>query len=163
MDNITYRPFLKWAGGKFRLVSRIRGVLPKGNRLIEPFAGSAALWLNTSYSHALIADVNPDLIQLYHTVQSHSFAFIAAARALFTPENNTAARYYALREEFNACTDPWRRSVLFLYLNRHGYNGLCRYNASGGFNVPFGRYHRPYFPEKELTFFAEKSQKEHVS
>lgn len=46
-----------------------------------------------------------------------------------------------------------------MYLNRHGYNGLCRYNRKGGFNVPFGRYKKPYFPETELWFFAEKAQK----
>lgn len=54
--------------------------------------------------------------------------------------------------------DPLRRAVLFLYLNRHGYNGLCRYNLRGEFNVPFGRYKKPYFPEAELYHFAEKAQ-----
>jgi len=49
--------------------------------------------------------------------------------------------------------------VLFLYLNRHGYNGLCRYNLRGEFNVPFGRYRKPYFPEAELLWFAERAQK----
>ena len=44
-------------------------------------------------------------------------------------------------------------------MNRHGYNGLCRYNKSGGYNVPFGKYKKPYFPESELLFFAEKAQK----
>jgi DNA adenine methylase len=48
---------------------------------------------------------------------------------------------------------------MFLYLNRHCYNGLCRYNLSGGYNVPFGRYVKPYFPEHELEFFVEKAQK----
>ena len=48
--------------------------------------------------------------------------------------------------------------MLFLYLNRHGYNGLCRYNLRGEFNVPFGRYKKPYFPEAELYHFAEKAQ-----
>jgi site-specific DNA-adenine methylase len=48
--------------------------------------------------------------------------------------------------------------VLFLYLNRFGYNGLCRYNLRGEFNVPFGRYKKPYFPEAELYHFAEKAQ-----
>ena len=50
------------------------------------------------------------------------------------------------------------RSALFLYFNRHGYNGLCRYNRSGGFNVPFGRYKRPYFPAKEMEFFYNKAK-----
>lgn len=51
------------------------------------------------------------------------------------------------------------KAVLFLYLNRHGFNGLCRYNASGGFNVPFGRYSKPFFPEAELRAFIAKSER----
>lgn len=56
--------------------------------------------------------------------------------------------------------EPVERSALFLYLNRHGYNGLCRYNVGqGAFNVPFGRYLRPYFPEEELYVFYAKSKR----
>lgn len=66
--------------------------------------------------------------------------------------------FYLLREEFNTSTEPYRRALLFLYLNRHCYNGLCRYNLRGEFNVPFGRYKKPYFPEEELYWFAEKSR-----
>jgi len=67
--------------------------------------------------------------------------------------------YYDLREEFNATQDEYYRAILFLYLNRHGYNGLCRYSLQGRFNVPFGRYKKPYFPEDEMFVFSEKSQK----
>lgn len=49
--------------------------------------------------------------------------------------------------------------VYFLYLNRHGYRGLCRYNKSGHFNIPYGNYKNPYFPEKEIRAFAEKAQR----
>lgn len=152
------KPFLKWAGGKMRLVRRIQEQLPEGTRLIEPFAGSAAVWLNTNYPAALIADINPDLIACYRALQQQGPDFIAACRAYFVPANNAAARYYALRDRFNATRDPWERAVLFVYLNRHGYNGLCRYNAQGGFNVPFGRYARPYFPEAEMLAFWRKAQ-----
>lgn len=79
--------------------------------------------------------------------------FIHYCRTLFTPENNTPDRYYALREEFNLAEDTRIKSALFLYLNRHCYNGLCRYNSRGEFNTPFGRYARPYFPEKEMLRF----------
>ena len=67
--------------------------------------------------------------------------------------------YYSIRDEFNNIQDPYRRAVLFLYLNRHGYNGLCRYNKSGGYNVPFGRYVKPYFPELEIQYLAQKLKK----
>ncbi|PHP45057.1 DNA adenine methylase, partial [Salmonella enterica] len=66
--------------------------------------------------------------------------------------------YYQLRAEFNTCQALFRRAVLFLYLNRYGYNGPCSYNIRGEFNVPFGLYKRPYFPEAELYRFSEKAQ-----
>ena len=148
------RPFLKWPGGKYRIAARIQAYLPAGRRLVEPFVGSAAVFLNTDYAAACLSDVNPDLINLYRAVQTEGETFVASARGLFTAEHNRADRYYAHRARFNRATDPWERALLFLYLNRHGYNGLVRYNRAGQFNVPFGRYLRPYFPEAEILAFA---------
>lgn len=152
------KPFLKWAGGKYRLVEQIKRRLPSGRRLIEPFVGSGAVFLNTDYSDYLLCDINADLIQVYEMLKQHGEKFIAYCKGLFTPENNTPQRYYALRAEFNETRDPWRKAALFVYLNRHGYNGLCRYNANGQFNVPFGRYKRPYFPDEEMRYFIHKAQ-----
>ena len=153
------RAFLKWAGGKFTLADAIRRVLPPGEKLIEPFVGAGSVFLNTDYDKYLLNDINPDLINLYRTLKRRPRSYINDARDLFAVETNSADAFYALRAQFNASSDIYERSLLFLYLNRHGYNGLCRYNASGGFNVPFGRYKKPYFPEAELEFFAEKSSK----
>jgi DNA adenine methylase len=153
------RPFLKWAGGKYRLVERIKKELPPGKRLIEPFAGSCALALNTDFRQYRLNDINPDLIGLYRILQQEGPSFIDFCEELYRPANNDRDRYYKLRDEFNRSREPRRRTALFLYLNRHGYNGLCRYNAKGGFNVPFGRYKRPYFPWAEMLFFHEKFQK----
>ncbi|SIS49399.1 Dam family site-specific DNA-(adenine-N6)-methyltransferase [Alicyclobacillus vulcanalis] len=153
------KPFLKWAGGKYRLLPYIQGSLPQGKRLIEPFVGSGAVFLNTNYDAYVLSDINADVIALYRTLTLHGEAFIAECRRLFIPENNTAEAYYALRDEFNATCEPVRRAALFVYLNRHGYNGLCRYNADGRFNVPFGRYKRPYFPEREMRYFYEKARR----
>lgn len=152
------RPFLKWAGNKYRLVDRIAAALPEGARLVEPFVGSGALFLNTDYKRYLLCDANADLITLYQLLKEQGERFIEQCRPLFSEANNSAERYYSLRDEFNACRDPLRRSVLFIYLNRHGYNGLCRYNAKGGFNVPFGRYKRPYFPAEEMRAFHHKAK-----
>ena len=152
------RAFLKWAGGKYPLLNDIEKHLPQGECLIEPFVGAGSVFLNTRYSRYILADINSDLIDLYNIVKTRTDEYIAAARALFTPENNDADVYYRLRSEFNQCREPLRRAALFLYLNRYGYNGLCRYNLKGEFNVPFGRYKKPYFPEAELKHFALRAQ-----
>jgi DNA adenine methylase len=122
--------------------------------LIEPFLGSGVVSLNSDYQRFVWNDINKDLIAFLREVKSGGDAFIAEARKLFTPAHNEAVVYYDLREEFNGPTTRRRRATLFLYLNRHGFNGLCRYNSSGGFNVPFGKFKRPYFPEAELRHAA---------
>lgn len=153
------RAFLKWAGGKYPLLDDIKKHLPEGDCLIEPFAGAGSVFLNTDYPHYLLADINSDLIDLYTIVQQRADEYVEETRLMFHPRNNEETAYYAFRAEFNQSTDKFRRAVLFLYLNRHCYNGLCRYNLRGEFNVPFGRYRKPYFPEEELYFFAEHAQK----
>ncbi|AWS94861.1 MULTISPECIES: adenine-specific DNA-methyltransferase [Citrobacter] len=152
------RAFLKWAGGKYPLLDDIKRHLPQGECLIEPFVGAGSVFLNTDFSRYILADINSDLISLYNIVKTRTDEYVQASRELFMPETNQAEVYYQFREEFNTCQDPFRRAVLFLYLNRFGYNGLCRYNLRGEFNVPFGRYKKPYFPEAELYHFAEKAQ-----
>ncbi|MGS0681741.1 Dam family site-specific DNA-(adenine-N6)-methyltransferase [Shewanella sp. 125m-7] len=152
------RAFLKWAGGKFKLIEALSKHLPEGDRLVEPFVGAGSVFLNTNYSHYLLCDINHDLINLYKIVQKEPERYIEAAKALFVPEMNEKEAYYTIRTAFNATNDPFKRSVYFLYMNRHGFNGLCRYNRKGGFNVPFGSYKKPYFPEKEIWAFSEKAQ-----
>ena len=132
------KPFLKWAGNKYQIVERIKEVLPAGKRLIEPFVGSGALFLNTDYPAYLLADANPDLISVYRHLQSDGRDFIEACRLYFTPENNSPERFYEFRQRFNTTSDATEKATLFVYLNKHCYNGLCRYNSKGGFNVPFG-------------------------
>lgn len=151
------KPFLKWAGGKFRLLPRILPVLPQGKRLVEPFSGSGAVFLNADYPAFLICDINPDLIGLFQTLQREGAAFLHYCQSFFTTANNTPEAFLALRESFNTTGEEERRAALFLYLNRHAYNGLVRYNRSGRYNVPFGKYKAPYFPEQELRFFLEKN------
>lgn len=153
------RAFLKWAGGKYSLIETICHHLPAGDCLIEPFVGAGSVFLNTNYKRYILADINSDLINLFNIVKEHPNDFIRDARELFVVDANTSEVYYLLRNEFNICTVAYRRAVLFLYLNRHCYNGLCRYNLSGDFNVPFGSYRKPYFPEGELYLFADKARR----
>jgi len=152
------RAFLKWAGGKYSLTEQINQRLPEGKRLIEPFVGAGSVFLNSNFDEYLLNDINPDLIEMYKIIKRKPKQFIIDAKYYFQDKFNDEVTYYELRKTFNLSEDPYQRSLLFLYMNRHGYNGLCRYNKSGGFNVPFGRYKKPYFPEKELLFFSEKSK-----
>lgn len=152
------RPFLKWLGNKYRYINRIKPLLPKGQRLVEPFAGSCALFLNSDYPAFLLADKSPHLFEVYQCLQRDGDAFIAKCRRYFTPRYNHEETFYELRQRFNRTRSMELRAALFLYLNRHGYNGLCRYNLSGEFNVPFGRYDKPYFPENEMHHFHQKSR-----
>ncbi len=137
--------------------------LPEGIELVEPFVGVGSVFLNTDYQRYVLNDINADLIQLYQIVQHKADAFVTDARSLFCNSANQRSSYLSFRQQFNESVDPYQRALLFLYLNRHGYNGLCRYNLSGKFNVPFGSYKKPYFPEAELFFFAEKAQKARFS
>lgn len=122
--------------------------------MIEPFTGSAAVFLNTDYEEYLLADSNPDLINLYQQLVDDGNDFIQYCRSLFIPANNREKKYYELREEFNDTKNSHRKSALFLYLNKHCYNGLCRYNKKGKFNTPFGLYKTPRLPAKEMESFV---------
>ncbi|EDH2381414.1 Dam family site-specific DNA-(adenine-N6)-methyltransferase [Salmonella enterica] len=151
---------LKWVGSKARLMPQLRPHLPEGKRLVEPLAGSCAVMMNTDYDEYLIADVNPDLIHMYRAIKEVPDQFIWQAKSLFESGNNVSF-YYDIRERFNTSSDVteiWK-AVAFLYLNRHCFNGLCRYNKYGSFNVPYGKYKKPYFPETEIKALAEKAKR----
>ena len=154
------RPFLKWLGGKTRVMPFLEQFLKEGTRLIEPFAGSGTVALNASlhcsnFKSFLLADINHDLINVYRQLHGHGERFIQDCEALYAPVCNTPDFYYTAREEFNTTKDDYRKACLFVYMNRHGYNGVCRYNASGGYNVPYGRYKHTYFPGAEMREFAK--------
>jgi DNA adenine methylase len=132
-------PPLKWAGGKRWQVPRIARLWAphRHRRLVEPFCGGLAVALGLAPARALLNDVNAHLINFYRwlkrglTVQVHL--------------ENSERVFYANRARFNELLrDGHGRTreaaALFYYLNRTGYNGLCRFNRSGQFNVPFGRY-----------------------
>lgn len=150
---------LKWVGSKAGIMAELLKYLPTGHRLVEPFAGSCSVMMNTDYPAYLVADVNHDLINMYRQIREAPSAFIAHAELLFQTANNSD-EYYRRREEFRGdALTQWERAVTFLYLNRHGYGGVCRYNQKGQYNVPYGKYKKPYFPEIEILSFAEKAKR----
>jgi len=156
---VINKSFLKWAGGKSKSIDFIYKTLPtKIGRFVEPFVGSAVVSLNIEADEYLLADYNMDLISLFKTLQEHGKDFIKYSHSFFDGGNDSAVFYYN-RKRFNLLPFNTERAALFIYLNRHDFNGLCRYNASGGFNVPFGRYKTIYFPEKEMLYFLEKTKR----
>ncbi|MCA9546284.1 MAG: Dam family site-specific DNA-(adenine-N6)-methyltransferase [Myxococcales bacterium] len=146
----TPRPFLKWAGGKRSLLGEILPRLPDAiDTYVEPFLGGGAVFLALAREHldpesprrigrAVLADRNPELVNVWTRIKEEPEAVIAAVQALGTPD---ADRYYAVRDQ--EPQEPVARAGRMLWLNRTCYNGLYRLNRSGQFNVPFGRYKRP--------------------
>lgn len=142
------------------MLPHILPLLPHGRRLIEPFVGSASVFRNAHAPEAWLGDINSDLISLYQILQQNGAGFVDEARPLFRHQTNESSCYYRFRDEFNThVRNTVRSAALFLYLNRHGYNGLCRYNSKGAYNVPFGRYKKPYFPEKEMLLFQQHARR----
>lgn len=148
---------LKWAGNKTAIMSELKKHLPDGPRLVEPFAGSCAVMMATDYPYYLVADINPDLINLYQVIKEDVNSFIHLVERIFS-RFTTEEDYYKCRQFFNTVPlEPIEKAAYFLFLNRHCYRGLCRYNKRGLFNVPYGNYKKPYLPVDEIRAFAEKA------
>jgi DNA adenine methylase len=134
-------PPLKWPGGKRWQLPYLRPLWREHDhrRLVEPFCGGLAVALGLRPQRALLNDANAHLISFYRRLQG--------GLRITIPMENDEALFYAHREQFNALVasgrgDSANAAALFYYLNRTGFNGLCRFNQSGEFNVPFGRYAR---------------------
>src|SRR5438034_26674 len=136
-DPILIKPFLKWAGGKFKVLSDIKKKFPKyANRYFEPFLGAGAIALNVDYRENIVSDTNPALMLAWTTFKELGVKFIDECQSLFTPSTNKRKCFDELKAEFNVTKDKLRKATLFIYLNRHCFNGLCRFNSKGKFNVP---------------------------
>ena len=140
---IPVRPPLKWAGGKRWLVPHLTELWTAhpSRRLVEPFCGGLAVALSLRPRHALLNDINQHAVHFYWWLKR---GFKVDERLEF---DNREALYYKHRKRFNELVlnggaDSAEAAALFYYLNRTCYNGLCRFNSSGLFNVPFGRYNR---------------------
>lgn len=156
---------LKWAGGKREVVPELRKHLPKAKYLIEPFVGGGSVFMNTDYDRYVLCDSNAALINFYRHMTYNTAALIDLAWKFFHG-GNTPEAYEGNRQAFNTISTAWNRSrykylewaALFLYLNRHDFNGVYRTNLKGEFNVPFGKYDQPHFPYVEMRLFAEKAR-----
>ena len=148
------KTFLKWAGNKTRVLPHLIPHIGYPKRYCEPFGGSLAVALNTPAEQYILNDVNKDLVAIYQNlVNPNDDSFIQYCEELFSSENNTKEAYLELRKHFNQATNTIERARLFIYLNRHCFNGLSRYNKKGEFNVPFGKYDKPSCPSQEMMNF----------
>jgi len=148
------KPFLKWAGNKYRVLPHLIPHIGNPKRYCEPFGGSLSVALNTTADQYILNDVNKDLVAIYQNlVNPNDDKFIRYCEELFISENNTKQAYLELRAHFNQATNTTERARLFVYLNRHCFNGLSRYNSKGGFNVPFGKYDKPVCPSEQMMNF----------
>ncbi len=132
-------PPLKWAGGKRWQLPYLREYWEreKHRRLVEPFCGGLAVTLGLLPERALLNDVNPHLVNFYRWLKRGLTVSIKMA--------NDEALFYTRRRRFNEVLRNGKAGTreaasLFYYLNRTCYNGLCRFNRGGEFNVPFGSY-----------------------
>lgn len=134
------RPILKWAGGKGQLLDILMPKIPKKyGRYIEPFFGGGALFFALSPADAILADRNPELVNLYRVVAADVDGLIAKLRGF----RNSEEFFYKIRTQDWESMTPLMAAARTIFLNRTCFNGLYRVNRKGNFNVPFGRYSNP--------------------
>ena len=139
MTKIT--PFVKWAGGKRQLLEDIRKYIPTSyNRYFEPFLGGGAVLFDIQPEKAVINDINKQLINVYEQLKHNSNDVISVIKE-FEKEESTKEFYYSLREKYNQKITEnifdAECAGLFIWINKHCFNGLYRVNSKGLFNVPF--------------------------
>lgn len=147
------RPPLKWAGGKRWQLPHLARLWRRhqSRRLVEPFCGGLAVACGLRPERALLNDINPHLINFYR--------WLREGLVVTVPMSNARTRYYRHRRRFNDLltageTTSSEAAALFYYLNRTGYNGLCRFNQRGAFNVPFGSYEKINYRSDFLDYKA---------
>jgi DNA adenine methylase len=132
------KPFLKWAGGKTRLLPALRESLPPGgfNNYFEPFVGGGAFFFDLSPGDAFLGDSNPELINCYEVVRERPEELIDALSGFTVRESE----FYRVRALEPKELPPITRAARLIYLNKTCYNGLYRVNKQGRFNTPYGRH-----------------------
>lgn len=153
------KPFLKWAGGKGRLLDQLLPYFREARRdegkYFEPFFGGGAAFFALSPVTGQINDINEALMSAYSNVKTNVDEVIQQLRLL---ENEyislrTEQRqnyYYERRSEYNQLPhNIIRKTALLIFLNKTCFNGLYRENRKGEFNVPHGRYAKPNICDEE--------------
>lgn len=142
----TAKPLLKWAGGKTQLVPELLDRIPaKYEKYIEPFFGGGALFFALEPEHGVIADINPEIINLYTAVRDNAQSVIDHLQE----HKNEKDYFLSIRALDWTSLPATEAAARTIYLNRTCFNGLYRVNRSGGFNVPFAGYKNPRIVNEE--------------
>ena len=154
------RPFVKWAGGKGRLLNELTKRLPEFKNYYEPFVGGGALFFRLrsmgKIKKAYLNDSNNELMNAYEVIKDDAEGLINELTS--EKYQNKKEIYYQIRAE--EPEDRVKRVARFIYLNKTAYNGLYRVNKQGKFNVPFGKYKNPLIcDEKNLRLVSQTLQK----
>ena len=156
---VQAKPILKWAGGKTQLLNSIMPKVPESyGKYIEPFVGGGALFFALNPEQAVIADSNPELINMYREVADHVDEVIG----YLSQYKNTKEDFYAARELDWIGLSKAQAAARMLYLNKTCFNGLYRVNKNGQFNVPYGKYKSPNYCDKDALYAASEILKQAV-
>lgn len=156
MLNNIVKPILKWAGGKTQMLGDLLPKVPKSyGRYIEPFFGGGAMFFALQPENAIIADSNPELINMYRQVAENVDEVISCLKKY----ENSSEMFYAVREQDWMCLSKSEAAARTIFLNRTCFNGLYRVNKQGKFNVPYGKYANPRICDEEGLKAASKALK----
>ena len=143
---VPAKPILKWAGGKTQMLGDLLPKVPSSyGRYIEPFLGGGAMFFALQPEQAVIADSNPELINLYRQVANHVDDVVCQLKKY----ENTQEMFYAVRGQDWTMLPEAEAAARTIFLNKTCFNGLYRVNKKGRFNVPFGKYKSPKICDEE--------------
>ena len=171
--NVDSKPFLKWAGGKTKLIPEILKNLPNNfeniDTYIEPYVGGGALlfWMLKTYPNikkAIINDINKDLTDSYNIIKYKPKEIIEELKTLnegYLSSVDKSLFFYDIRKKFNSRTnDDLIQTSYLIFLNKTCFNGLFRVNSKNEFNVPFAKLETPKIcDEKNIMDVSEVLQK----
>jgi DNA adenine methylase len=140
LSTISPRPFLKWAGGKNKLIQQYIPYFPKKFKTYyEPFLGGGAIFFYLNPQLAVLTDINAELVNTYRCVKNNVEELILLLKE--HQLKHSKEYYYGVRQG-NGIT-PLEKAARLIYLNKTCFNGLYRENSKGEFNVPIGKYKNP--------------------
>ena len=163
-EHSYYYPFVKWAGGKTQLLSRLDRLLPaEFNRYFEPFLGGGAVFFHLLSRRgrfdAFLSDINTDLITAYNAVKGDVDRLIGVLQRHQAKFREGRGRYYYALRESRPPQDDTGRAARLIMFNKTCFNGLYRVNRSGRFNVPLGSYANPRICDEEALRQASRALK----